>query len=198
MTCFQALFKLLRNKKQVGKQKDVVLAKKPKQKVVKTPKKDVTSEGAKEAVAFIHKLHKLETVSIFDQVLHPQAEVLFRGALMSRNDFVEQSKLTFEAFPDFQHNETSIRVVVEKDGYWEIVCEIKPSGTHTGIPYAFGPFPEIPTTGKHVQMDPERLTYTVTAQEGGKGLVIQKMSILPLGAMTGPAGFYTAIGGVIF
>ena len=72
-----------------------------------------------------------------------------------------------------------------------VVLKVRWTGTHTGKPYAFGPYEPIPAKGTHVALDPERIT--VTLQDG---LVI-KCRVEPEGPNTGWHGVYQAIGGLI-
>ena len=60
---------------------------------------------------------------------------------------------------------------------------------HTGPAFGFAVFPPVPTTNKHVVLDPERLWFTL---KDGK---IDKIEVIALGNLTGPAGLYLSIGG---
>ena len=105
----------------------------------------------------------------------------------------------FDSFPNFnitfdgikQINETQVKV--EK---------VQVTGTHTGKPFSFGPYEEIPTSNKHVILDQENLLITIASEDDNNGvyggdLKIIESSIRALGPMTGPPGFYMSIGGMI-
>ena len=65
-------------------------------------------------------------------------------------------------------------------------------GTHTGEPFAFGPYPPLPPKGVQVQDEPIQLTLTVTQ---GK---IAKCEVVAHGNQVGPPGFYSKLGGILF
>jgi hypothetical protein len=103
--------------------------------------------------------------------------------------FIDASDTFFESFPDQKIT-------------WESIEEIKPgvvmiksfqgSGTHTGKPFGFGPFPELPAKGVFCKEDPCHITLTL---HKGK---IESVSIdCNSGTLCGPPGFYQMIGGNI-
>lgn len=69
------------------------------------------------------------------------------------------------------------------------------SGTHTGAAYAFGPCPLIETTHKYVENDPEEIYYFFQSGKEKHKDKICRIIVCPKGEMTGPAGFYTQLGG---
>jgi ketosteroid isomerase-like protein len=94
----------------------------------------------------------------------------------------------FASFQDFKMTYSYIReykpgtVAVEKVVF---------SGTHNGSPFAIGSFPPVAATNKHVFLHEQMMFLTI---EDGK---ITKNKIFSLGQLTGPVGFYQAIGGEI-
>ena len=66
------------------------------------------------------------------------------------------------------------------------------SGTHTGAPYGFGPYPAIEATGRVVLNDPEEATITIDEKTG----LITNMRFVAKGCRSGPPGFYEQIGGL--
>ena len=69
--------------------------------------------------------------------------------------------------------------------------QIVARGTHTGAPYAYGPFSPIPTTGRYLENDPEESTMYFIGDKIFKHVISPKGE----GQMTGFAGFYTQLGG---
>jgi hypothetical protein len=84
--------------------------------------------------------------------------------------------------------------------YWDAVQEIAPNvvmvksfrgtGTHTGAPFFFGPFPPISATGIYVEEDPCHMTFTIR-----NGKYINVEADCYSGDLVGPPGFYHKIGG---
>ena len=110
------------------------------------------------------------------------------AATMNFDEFRQEMENCFASFPDTRFSYSPAKVV--QPGKMAIISKLSVSGTHTGKPYGFGPYPEIEAKGIKVQNDPERMT--VTANENGE---ISLVLFEPLGEMTGPPGFYTQIGG---
>lgn len=100
--------------------------------------------------------------------------------------YIAVMESVWASFPDFKLGYQTLR----EDRSGLILLEpVEPSGTHTGEPFAFANFPPVPTCGKKVTCATERVWITL---ENGK---ITLMEIFALGAVTGPAGLYTLIGG---
>lgn len=108
--------------------------------------------------------------------------------------FYESVSGTFDSFPNLHFfwrymkisgvdPETGCTIVKVKDYYGE--------GRHTGTPYTFEPFPDIPATGINVRDANIELQFLV------KNDKVAKMIIDADGQLVGPPGFYTKIGGVI-
>ena len=92
----------------------------------------------------------------------------------------------YTSFPDLAFGSESIKEVRPGEVLME---EMRVTGTHTGPAFGFAVFPPVPTTNKHVVLDPERLWFTL---KDGK---IDKIEVIALGNLTGPAGLYLSIGG---
>ena len=104
----------------------------------------------------------------------------------------------FASFPDFE-------ILIQKfykekmmnhDPTVQLVkVTVRAKGTHTGKPFAFGPFPPVPTSGISVE-DPVD-TYCSFHIRDNK---IDKLEITSEGESheAGPAFFYTAVGGTLF
>jgi len=145
------------------------------------------SEAVKVALQFLELVaeHK-SIISLF----HEKGECHFEEAKMLACHYDETCQTTYRSFPD-------LKLVTTEEGLEEIepgivVVIITAQGTHTGEPYCFGPFPEVEAKGTSVRNDPERLKFHV---EDGR---IRKLEVEPLGRNTGPPGFYTQVGGLIF
>jgi predicted ester cyclase len=103
------------------------------------------------------------------------------------SDMVEEVVKCYESFPDQVFNYLEARVV-EPD---VVVIKYQWTGTHTGKPFAFGPYDPIPAKGTVVAVDPERCTITLR-----DGLIV-KCRVDPEGPNTGWHGVYREIGGLI-
>ena len=127
--------------------------------------------------------------SLFNLFTSKDMKVAFEdGQTMPVAAFVMTSNSIRKSFPDivFQYE----KIKETKPGR-VLVDNYVVSGTHTGEPYGFGPYPKIPAAGKHVVNDPGRIWVQV---EDGK---ITKMDVISLGDKTGPPGLYQQIGGVL-
>jgi hypothetical protein len=82
------------------------------------------------------------------------ADVLFHEAPMTARGFQEEMDKIFDSFPDFRyivHDDTDGRPTQEQpDG--TVVVQLHAVGNHTGAPYAYGADPEVPTTGRRVEL----------------------------------------------
>ncbi|KAL7580606.1 hypothetical protein ACA910_003723 [Epithemia clementina (nom. ined.)] len=108
---------------------------------------------------------------------------------MLASHFYESVGIIYASLPDFRflyHSIKSIdedRVLVKKySGY----------GTHTGEPYSFGPYPPLEAKGIKFRDSPVDLTLTV---KNGK---IAHVICDAKGALVGPPGIYSKLGGILF
>jgi hypothetical protein len=112
-------------------------------------------------------------------------------------DFVEQMELCWKSFPDFTNSWKSIEDYYNnnKDGSTTtvIITHFVTRGTHTGEPFAFGPYPAIEAKGTPIKSDPISLIITL---RNGKPAVI-KPQTNGAGAQLGPISYYTQIGGIV-
>ena len=183
-----------------------------------TKGKESERHDAKSSLVFVRDVHQAYNdgqVDVFEKCLHEDVHCSFKGALMLRSYFVEQMRLCTKAFPDFNFTILHSRAKPSAmEDCWDIVCDLRVNGTHTGAPYCFDPYPPIAATGISLKMDVERVTYTVSPRrrksrsEVGSTrrseskiddeFEILHMRVVPLGEFTGPVGMYTQLGGVIF
>lgn len=84
-------------------------------------------------------------------LFHGHADVVFKDAPMTLEGFVDEWQRLFRSFPDFHIEYNDLKIV--SPGCISVILQAQ--GTHTGEPYSFGPFPEVPMTGKHVKLDSE-------------------------------------------
>jgi hypothetical protein len=137
---------------------------------------------------FCEALSRQEVASI-RKFTSPDSICYYEGAEtgMLLPEFLEAVIMMFASFPDNKF-------------VWDSVEEISPgvvlvtnfhgSGTHTGKPFSFGPFPPIAATGIRVKEDPCQLTINV-ANTKMASIVIDIYS----GDLVGPPGYYHKIGG---
>ena len=97
----------------------------------------------------------------------------------------------WKAFPDYQLKYKSIRRAGDDDRRCRVLVEgVTSFGNHTGTAYSIGPdYPPIPAFGRRVKTDEERFLCTF-AECGTK---LQELTIVSLGVVTGPAGFYEQV-----
>ena len=78
-------------------------------------------------------------------------EIIFKEAHMNVHGFADELDRIYRSFPDLNTKYGESQVL----GPDCISVVVQVSGTHTGAPYSFGPFPEIAPTGTKVQLDRE-------------------------------------------
>jgi hypothetical protein len=104
-------------------------------------------------------------------------------------DFIDQMLLCYASFPDY---DTTWESIEEDPSNGAIVIKnFTSKGTHTGEPYAFGPFPPISASGAVIKDDPVSLHIFL---KDGRPHRIRTVSE---GGQIGPASYYTQIGGVL-
>lgn len=104
------------------------------------------------------------------------------------SDLAEEVVKCYESFPDQVFHYLEARVVEPN----VVVFKYQWTGTHTGKPFAFGPYDPIPAKGTFVvAVDPERCTITFR-----DGLIVM-CRVDPEGPNTGWHGVYREIGGLI-
>lgn len=87
----------------------------------------------------------------FDSVFAAKADILYKDAPMTVNGYQEEMNKVFRSFPDFS---LVVKGSIHESGQGIVVADLCcERGTHTGEPYGFGPYPEIPISGKHVRSD---------------------------------------------
>jgi hypothetical protein len=113
------------------------------------PKRLMTSrEIVDEAMRSVNE-HHLVVPSIFAE----NAEFCFPEASMTASGYTAEMTKLYRSFPDWRLALVGDIIEHEDDG--SISITVVASGTHTGAPYSFGPYPEVVATGIAVQLDPE-------------------------------------------
>ena len=123
---------------------------------------------------------------------------------MPLSEYLESWKATLESFPDFtlemnlnDVNPAECRTPENTDDGTTIVYirNVRAKGTHTGKPYSFGPFPEVPAKGTFVR-DVTPNTNAMRIRNGKVYRIDVKMD--ESGGESGPAYFYEQVGGILF
>jgi hypothetical protein len=123
-------------------------------------------------------------------ILSSTAMYNFNGVEVLSSSIVEVHEHVEKSFPDFHLPYERIEVI--SPGVVKII-NIRATGTHTGVPYTFGPYEAIEATGVKVQNDPEDNELTIDMETE----LIKNVSIIAKGPLGGPQGFYEQIGGLI-
>ena len=106
-------------------------------------------------------------------------------------DFLEQMQSTYASFPDYATEWDEMRDSKENTVR---IKNFVSTGTHTGEPFAFGPYPAMPAKGLKIRDHPVDVLVYVD-KEAGK---IQKVRLLSKPEVTsGPAQYYIQVGGLI-
>lgn len=111
------------------------------------------------------------------------------GTVFKLKDLILILIKKFQSFPDMDFTVFHSSYIKSQN---KVQLEIQASGTHTGKPYGFDRFPEIPATGIKCQNDIETVTFSFNQQN-----LISKVSVDCETDLTGPAGFYVQIGGLV-
>lgn len=108
----------------------------------------------------------------------------------------------YASFPDLKFYWKNIRLVPQEDLSPEdqdadvtlvVLDDYHGVGTHTGAPFAFGPFPAISATGKKVVDEKQDVTFWVSNKTGK----ILSLATDSFGKPSGPVNYYTQVGGLI-
>lgn len=136
------------------------------------------------------ELHNSCDVAGLAAVLAPDCVFIFGEEgqeKMGKDEYMKMYKNLVAAFPDihFAWSETNVL----NDG--TVTSKVVVTGTHTGGPFGFGPFPPIAGNGIKCQNDPENFEWIV---EGDK---VKTARVIPTKGSfkSGPPGFYLQIGG---
>jgi hypothetical protein len=111
---------------------------------------------------FIRTVNAGDTCGLSQWVTN-DADWYFQEAHMTLPGFLAEMQKIFDSFLDFHLHVHAIKE--QPDG--SVVVRLHASGTHTGAPFAFGPYPEIAPSGMHVVMDME---YVLHHQSIGQGV----------------------------
>lgn len=124
------------------------------------------------------------------QLFEQDADVVFVDAHMGVAEYAEEMVRACKAFPDLSFEWVSVEDLGQDKA---ILRGLRAQGTHQG-PYGFGPYPTIEATQIKCKNDPEEVTLWINPATGK----VRKALFVPKGELTGPPGFYTQIGGLIF
>lgn len=97
-------------------------------------------------------LHIINSQGELAQFVDPDANIRFKETPMTFAGFQEEMGRIFESLPDFKLNIVG-PIKEQSDG--TVLANMFATGTHTGKPYSFGPFPEIDSKGAAITLDPE-------------------------------------------
>lgn len=156
-----------------------------------TPNEKAVSQFIK-----IHNRHSSydETMSCFAS---PDVMVKFEDDnAIPASAFAAECQNAFKSFPNFSMHcdcikeERHFDVIKQEHTNRVVVEDVMVTGTHTGEPYGFAYFPPVPTSNKMAVNGPERVFYTID-----KDNKISLLEIISLGDASGPAGFYSQVGG---
>ena len=147
------------------------------------------SECLKVAEAWINLLNNHGTEEeVMSMFANPDVKFVFEdGFVLPASAVVPTMAYVFTCFPDFNLANQGYKEV--EPGKVLIEDQIL-SATHTGEAFKFANFPAVPTTNKHVELDPE-CSY-VSVNEDNK---ITKIEMISMGNLVGLHGMYLAIGG---
>jgi len=118
---------------------------------------------------------------------------------LSVRDMPEEMQKVLSSFPDLQFHYDSIEEV--QPGV-VVVSHFHATGTHTGTPYAFGPFPNVPARGT-VLHDPPTTIFVYfcvesSSSSGDVGMIkIERIVFDCNGKTNGLPLYYTQVGGLI-
>jgi hypothetical protein len=119
---------------------------------------------------FLDWVQKINAHDVDDvaEVFCRMADIYFQpdGAHMVLSGFCDEMRTVFRSFPDYRltvvprddndDDDVVVREVPLNDNDHDgtiVVARLVASGTHTGAPYAYGPYPEIPVSHRRVQND---------------------------------------------
>ncbi|CAB9522107.1 expressed unknown protein [Seminavis robusta] len=104
-------------------------------------------------------------------------------------DFIDQMASCYESFPDYDSVWESIEPDPTNGSI--VIKNYTSHATHTGTPFAFGPYPAIPASGAEIHDDAISMYIFL---KDGKPIYIKTAFE---GVQIGPAAYYTQIGGII-
>lgn len=72
---------------------------------------------------------------------------------MTASGYMDEFAKMFASFPDFHLDLIGDPVEHQEDN--SVSFTVQATGTHTGAPYSFDPYPEVAATGIAIKLDPE-------------------------------------------
>lgn len=163
-----------------------------------TPQDHLCVQLARKRALYLNS-HDLDA---YRSIVHPNCIHVFASSNMevTVTDYLAEMKDVFESFPDLTFEYKAIELPPPRKG--ENVNTSTPTsciirgfaarGTHTGMPYGFGPFPPIPTSNQSVYIEP--LDYRIQV-DIGTGTILRVIAMDDRNVVSGPPGLYTQIGG---
>ena len=106
-------------------------------------------------------------------------------------DFVNQMVVVYASFPDYDSHWESVKEDPSSGSV--MIKNFTSSGTHTGAPFAFGPFPPVAAQGAAIKDDPIDL-HVLLNDAQDKVVAVKPVTH---GAQIGPASYYAQVGGML-
>ncbi|CAB9512663.1 expressed unknown protein [Seminavis robusta] len=108
--------------------------------------------------------------------------------VLTHKEILPAARAVFDALPDFKFMYRDIQEHKELPGCL-VLKELVASGTHTGAPFALGPLPPIPATGKFIVLDECENHFHFDPHTNK----IRKMEEIAMGEITGIPGVYALL-----
>jgi hypothetical protein len=135
--------------------------------------------------AFNHDIDQLKSC------ISPNAFLRFDdGVEILGHGMIETMIQIKSSFPDFHFDYEKIE---ESSTGIVLVSNVQVSGTHTGAPFAFGPYEPIEATGIKVANDQEDFYFTIDIDKE----IVTYWRCVAKGPKSGPQSMYEQIGGLI-
>jgi predicted ester cyclase len=111
-----------------------------------------TRTPKEELVAKFFAGHVDHRPDLITEVCTDDCDLSFAEAHMTIPGFLDETQKVFRSFPDFHFQ---IETITEQPADGTVFARVRATGTHTGAPFGFGPYPEIAAKGTRVVLDPE-------------------------------------------
>lgn len=119
-------------------------------------------------------------------LFHPDIDVRLKENPMRGEDVVAQWQALSASFTECDFRQTTPTKLTDPK---TTEVNIRFSGTHTGAPFGFGPYPAIEAKGIKCVNDPETFVFHWEDEK------VVRWDLIPKGEKTGPIGLYVQIGG---
>lgn len=147
------------------------------------------TENEKVVYQLIQALQNKGSTSVESLAVSPESKIIFGRSQMRLQQFCEAMENLNRSFPNLS---VSYSKIEEEEPGMVVVHGWSAEGHHVGEPYAFHPLPALPAKGQFVENPPTRLEVTLVGKK-----VEEVVAIAEGGELSGPMGFYKAIGGVL-